>query len=386
MLLKSNLRIAIVHDWFVTVGGGEYVVEVLLACFPQADLFTLVDFYPDHLRSVLNKHKVLTSFIQKLPFAKTKHRTYLPLMPLAIEQFDLSAYDIIISSSAALSKGVITGPDQLHICYIHSPMRYAWDLQHQYLRQSFAKKSLGKLIAIFILHYMRIWDLRTVPSVDFFIANSKFIARRVYKLYRRESSVINPPVDIDFFKLQTNKSDYFVTAQRLVPYKRVDLIVNAFNQMPDLKLIVIGNGPDLEKIKKMANSNISFLGFVERPQLLEKLQNAKAFIMAAEEDFGILPVEAQACGTPVIAYGKGGAIETVIHGKTGVLFDDQTEASLIQAVKFFNEHLSAFDPSFIRVHAEKFSRQSFELSISDFVNTKYLDFKNKITTAHIEKH
>lgn len=379
-----NLRVAIVHDWFVTVGGGEHVVEVLLACFPNADLFTLVDFYPSALRGVIGKHKVHTSFIQKLPFAKTKHRTYLPLMPLAIEQFDLSAYDIIISSSAALSKGVITGPDQLHICYIHSPMRYAWDLQHQYLQQSFEKKSLGKLIAILILHYMRIWDLRTVNSVDFFVANSNFIARRVRKLYRRESRVIHPPVDINFFTLKIDKSDYFVTAQRLVPYKRVDLIVNAFNKMPDLKLIVIGDGPDLAKIKKIANTNISFLGFVDRPQLLEKLQNAKAFIMAAEEDFGILPVEAQACGTPVIAYGKGGAIDTVAHGKTGVLFDDQSEVSIIQAVKFFNDNLGDFNPAAIRLHAEKFSRQVFESDITDFIYAKYADFK-KITHGDFEK-
>jgi len=232
-------------------------------------------------------------------------------MPLAIEQLDVSKHDIILSSSHAVAKGVLTGPDQLHISYVHSPIRYAWDLQHQYLREAGLNKGLKAQAARWLLHKIRMWDYRTANGVDHFVANSQFIARRIKKVYGRTADVIYPPVDVDRFTLNENKDNYYFTASRMVPYKRIDLIVEAFSQMPDRKLVVIGDGSEMSKIKSKATKNVEILGYQPNHVMQEHMQKAKAFVFAAEEDFGITPVEAQACGTPVIAFGKGGSLETV---------------------------------------------------------------------------
>ena len=305
------MKVAIVCDWLVTYAGAEKVLEQILNIFPEADIFALVDFLDEDNRSFIKNKKVVTSFIQKLPKAKIKYRNYLPLMPLAIEQLDVTTYDLVISSSHCVAKGVITGPNQIHISYVHSPIRYAWDLQHQYLKESGLIKGVKGKIAKAILHYMRMWDVRTANGVDFFIANSEFIAKRIKKCYRREAAVIYPPVDVEAFKMREEKEDFYLTASRMVPYKKMDLIVEAFSRMPDKKLVVIGDGPDFGKIKSKATNNITLLGYQPFGVLKDYMQKAKAFVFAAEEDFGITPVEAQACGTPVIAFGKGGALETV---------------------------------------------------------------------------
>jgi glycosyltransferase involved in cell wall biosynthesis len=318
------MRIAIVHDWLTTYAGAERVLEQMLICFPDADLFSLVDFLPPGQRDFIQNKRVTTSFIQRMPWARSKYRSYLPLMPLAIEQFDLSSYDLVISSSHAVAKGVITGPDQLHICMCYSPIRYAWDLQHQYLRESGLDRGMKGWLARCVLHRTRMWDQRTANGVDEFIAISNFIARRIRKAYRRDSTVIYPPVDVESFSLRQDKEDFYLTASRLVPYKRVDLIVEAFSRMPEKKLVVIGAGPEFSRIKASAGHNVDFLGYQPGEVLRDHMQRARAFVFAAEEDFGIAPLEAQACGTPVIAYGKGGALET-IRGEesvepTGVFF------------------------------------------------------------------
>jgi len=366
------MKIAIVCDWLVTYAGAEKVVEQILNIYPEADVFALVDFLPKDQRAFLKGKKVTTTFIQRLPKAKKIYRSYLPLMPLAIEQLDVTHYDLVISSSHCVAKGVLTGPNQLHISYVHSPIRYAWDLQYQYLRETGLDHGIKGKIAKLILHYMRIWDTRTSNGVDYFVSNSRFIAKRIWKCYRREAEVIYPPVDTDAFNFCDDKEDYYLTASRMVPYKKMDMIVEAFSQMPDKKLVVIGTGPDFKKIQRKACKNIIMMGFQPFEVLRDKMQKAKAFIFAAEEDFGITPVEAQACGTPVIAFGKGGVLETVKElGKsdhpTGVLFYDQTVVSLKTAInRFENEgkHITYKD---CRENAEQFSINVFNKDFKRYV-------------------
>ena len=353
--------------------GAERVLEQMLRCYPQADVFSVVDFLPDSQRAFLQGKKVTTTFIQGLPFAKTRYRAYLPLMPLAIEQLDLSAYDVILSSSHAVAKGVLTGPDQVHICMCYSPVRYAWDLQHQYLKESGLDLGIKGWAAKYLLHKLRIWDLRTANSVDQFVAISKFVARRIHKVYRRDSVVIYPPVATDDFVLTQSKEDFYFTASRLVPYKKIELIVEAFASMPSKRLIVIGAGPDFAKIKKIATPNVTMMGYQSHTVLLELLQKAKAFVFAAEEDFGIAPLEAQACGTPVIAYGKGGALETIRGAenqipRTGVFFGQQTVPSLCAAIDVFESLSPEIAPQDCREQALKFSPEHFRKSLEDCVN------------------
>ncbi len=373
----ENLRIAIAHEWFVTYAGSERVVEQILNIFPHADLFAVVDFLDDSQRGFIQNKKVTTTFIQNLPFAKTKFRQYLPLMPLAIEQLDLSAYDLIISSSHAVAKGVLTAPHQLHISYVHSPIRYAWDLQHQYLKESNLERGIKSWIARWILHQIRIWDTRTANGVDLFIANSKFIARRIQKVYRRSAEVIYPPVDLQNYTLCEQKQDFYLTASRLVPYKRIDLIVEAFSQMRDRKLVVIGDGEQMAKIRAKASSNIKFLGHLEPDLLRGYMQNAKAFVFASEEDFGITPVEAQACGTPVIAYGRGGVCESVrgldCDRPTGVFFAEQTAVSICEAVIEFEENCDRILPMACRENAMRFSTERFQTEFLEFVEQAWCD-------------
>lgn len=360
----TSLRIAIVHDWLTVYAGAERVLEQMLLCYPQADVFSVVDFLPEDQRTFLQGKSVKTTFIQQLPFAKTQYRNYLPFMPLAIEQLDLSAYDVILSSSHAVAKGVLTGPDQVHICMCYSPIRYAWDLQHQYIQESGLNHGLKGWVAKYVLHKLRIWDLRTAHGVDQFIAISRFVARRIQKVYRRDSVVIYPPVAIDDFELAVHKEDFYLTASRLVPYKKVELIVRSFANMPNKRLIVIGDGPDFDKIAKIATANVSMMGYQSHAVLRSHLQKAKAFIFAAEEDFGIAPLEAQACGTPVIAYGKGGALETICgdqdqSSRTGLFFQEQTIASLRNAIERFEQLSPPISPQACRMQAERFSPQHF---------------------------
>ncbi len=365
-------RVAIVHEWLVVYGGSERVLEQLVAAFPDADLFSVVDFLDDDKRARLGGKHATTTFIQRLPFAKKKYRSYLPLMPLAIEQLDLSKYDLIISSSHAVAKGILTGPDQMHVCYCHSPMRYAWDLQHEYLQQAGLTRGLKSVIARLVLHYMRLWDSRTTNGVDKFIANSAYISRRIRKVYGRSSEVVHPPVDIEAFSMRHDKDDFYLTASRMVPYKRMDMIVEAFASMPDRRLVVIGDGPEMHRIRRLAGPNVTIMGFQDDAVLLDHMQRAKAFIFAAEEDFGIMPVEAQACGTPVIAFGKGGARETVMGldnpagaPPTGVFFDAQTVPSLIEAVERFEGE--TINPVDCRLWAESFSHTAFQNAWRDIV-------------------
>jgi glycosyltransferase involved in cell wall biosynthesis len=371
----ENLKIAIVHEWFVSYAGSERVVEQILNLFPHADLFAVVDFLEDSQRGFIHNKKVKTTFIQNLPFAKTKFRQYLPLMPLAIEQLDLSAYDLIISSSHAVAKGVLTSPHQLHISYVHSPIRYAWDLQHQYLRESNLERGVKSWIARWILHQIRIWDNRTANGVDLFIANSQFIARRIQKVYRREAEVIYPPVDLQNYNLCEQKQDFYLTASRLVPYKRVDLIVEAFSRMGDRQLIVIGDGEQMSKIQAKAGQNIQFLGYLEPSELRAYMQKAKAFVFASEEDFGITPVEAQACGTPVIAFGRGGVCESVIglecDRPTGVFFAEQSADSICEAVIEFEKNSDRILPINCCENAMRFSTERFQNELLDFVKQSW---------------
>jgi glycosyltransferase involved in cell wall biosynthesis len=354
-------RVAIVHDWLVTYAGAERVLEQMIACFPNADIFSVVDFVED--RKFLAGKQATTSFIQRLPFAKKKYRAYLALMPIAIEQLDLSAYDLVISSSHAVAKGVLTGPDQVHISYVHSPIRYAWDLQHQYLAQSNLTRGLRSIVARVILHYIRNWDTRTANSVDHFVANSHFIARRIRKVYQRDADVIFPPVDVQSFVVQEHKEDFYLTASRMVPYKKIDLIVEAFSRMPSKRLVVIGDGPEMATIRAKAGPNVEILGYQPFSVLHDHLRRAKAFVFAAEEDFGIAPVEAQACGTPVIAFGKGGVLETVRElgqsHPTGIFFREQTVPALVAAVREFEENARRFSAADCRANAERFSIARF---------------------------
>jgi len=359
----------------VSYAGAERVLEQLIRLFPEADVFAMCDFVREDERGFLGGKRPIVSFIQRLPAAKTKYRSYLPLMPLAVEQFDLSEYDMVISSSHAVAKGVLTGPDQLHISYVHSPIRYAWDLQHQYLRESGLDRGIKGWIAKWMLHKMRLWDLRTANGVDHFIANSRFIARRIWKVYRREAEVVYPPVDISGFSLREEKEGFFLTASRMVPYKRIDAIVSAFAQMPKRRLVVIGDGPDKAKIEKIAHGhpNIEILGYVASDVLARYCERAKAFVFAAEEDFGIIPVEAQASGTPVIAFGKGGALETIrgLEDKrpTGVFFYEQSPEAIVKAVERFEERLENFVGAECRANAERFSIESFRASFLQVVDS-----------------
>jgi glycosyltransferase involved in cell wall biosynthesis len=364
------MKKALISDWYYVNGGAEKVIHSLNNVWNDFDHFALIDFFNEEDRNfILKGKKAKTSFIQKLPTAKQNHRKFLQLFPLAIKQFDLRQYDLVFSSSSSIAKGIMTKKGQLHICYCHTPMRYAWDLQDQYLQDAGLNSGLKLIYAKYVLGKMRNWDLKTATAVTHFISNSNFIAKRIKRIYDRESTVIYPPVDVNFFSLQEQKENYFFTASRLVSYKKTEIIINAFNQMPHLELIVAGSGPEFEKLQKMAQKNVKMVGFVTDDELRTYLQNAKAFVYAAEEDFGVLPVEAQSCGTPVIAFGKGGALETVAENQTGVFFEEQSAQKIIEAVIAFEE--IKFDPKIIREHALQFSKERFENEIKMFVEQKY---------------
>ena len=372
------MRVALIHEWFVNYAGSERVVEQMLKCFPQADLFCVVDFLRPEERGFLMDKPTKTTFVQRLPMARHNHRKYLPLMPLAIEQHNLSGYDIVISSSHAVAKGVIVGPDQLHICMCYSPMRYAWDLQHQYLAESNLTRGLKGSLARWSLHKLRLWDTRTANGVDQFIAISNYIGRRIDKAYRRDSTVIYPPVDVTRFKLGIERKPVYFTASRMVPYKRMPMIVEAFQQLPDRELVVIGDGPDFERCRAVAGANVQLLGWQPTDVLLKWMQQAQAFIFAAEEDFGIAPLEAQACGTPVIAFARGAALETIRgypgEGRTGVFFNEQTPQAIAESVREFEQVRHQIDSQDCRANAVRFSPERFRDEFSQFVLAQWAAF------------
>jgi glycosyltransferase involved in cell wall biosynthesis len=372
-----TLKVAIIHDWLVTYAGAERVLEQMLLCYPSADVFSTVDFVPLNDRAFLGGRTITTTFIQGLPWARKMYRQYLPLMPLAIEQLDLSGYDLIISSSHAVAKGVLVSPDQLHVCLCYTPVRYAWDLQAQYLKEAGLSVGIKSWIVRWLLHRFRIWDLRTANGVDHFIAISKFIARRISKTYRRDSVVIYPPVDTDSFEFNPQKQDYYVTASRMVPYKMIPLIAQAFSKMPDKRLIIIGDGPDFDRCKKVAGPNVELLGHQPSDVLKMRLQQARAFVFAAEEDFGIAPLEAQACGTPVIAFAKGGATETLCGPDaaepTAIFFAEQSVDAIIAAVRTFEQ--IKISQAACRDNALRFSQERFRREFSAFVDQKLDEFR-----------
>lgn len=379
------MKIAIIHDWLVTFAGAERVLKELLEIFPDADLFSTVCFLSEEERAFLRGRSVKTTFIQKMPRAKRNYRNYLPLMPLAIEQLDLTGYDVVISSSYAVAKGVLTGPDQLHISYVHSPIRYAWDLQHAYLREARLDRGLKGAVARALLHYIRLWDVRTAHGVDRFVANSQFIARRIRKVYRRDADVIYPPVDTEAFTPEENKENFYLTASRLVPYKRIPLIAQAFASMPERKLVVIGDGPEMPAVRAQAGENVTVLGYQPEAVLRDHMRRARAFVFAAEEDFGITPVEAQACGTPVIAYARGGTQETV-RGldhphPTGLHFAEQTCEAIVKAVEDFERNESRITPGACRQNALRFTANSFKENFSALVEREIAEFFGKPTTG-----
>lgn len=370
------MKVAIVQEWLVTVGGSDKVVKAILDVFPDADIYTLVAKKEVCDELGIPWEKVHTSFIQKMPLGTKKHRAYLPLFPFAIEQFDLRGYDVVISSSHCVAKGVLTKADQLHICYCHSPIRYCWDMYNEYLEESHLDKGFKSWLVRLMLHPIRQFDAIAGSRVDYYISNSDYVGQRIRKTYRRKATTIHPNIDISNFELCNDKQEYYLASSRLVAYKKIDTIIEAFNQMPDKKLVVIGGGPNLEAYRKLANDNVIVMGYQPFDVLKDKMQHAKAFVFAADEDFGMIPIEAQSCGTPVIAYGHGGSLETVNGGKTGLFFNEQTPEAIVEAVnKFESMGSQPFAPADCRQWAEGFSEERFKREIKEFVEEKYEEFK-----------
>lgn len=369
------MKTALIHEWLVTIAGAESVLRSIYAQYP-GDIHTL--FYDTGAMNGMpwENATVKTSLLQRMPFARNHHRAFLPLYPMAIEQFDLREYQLVISSSYAVAKGVLTSSDQLHICYCHSPMRYIWDLTFSYLETAGITGGLKSFLVRSIFHYIRLWDAVSAMRVNEFVANSHYIANRIKKCYNREATVIYPPVDVDQFFISEKRENYFVTISRLVPYKRIDLIVQAFNELK-LPLVVVGDGPSGKNLRKIAGKTITFAGHLPGDQMKNCLSKARAFVFSAEEDFGIVNVEAQASGVPVIAYGKGGALETVLQDKTGIFFYKQDVQSIVAAVRQFlaREHL--FSPTEIRANAERFPRSRFEKEFKAFVDEAWDRFPYK---------
>jgi glycosyltransferase involved in cell wall biosynthesis len=376
----SAIRIALVHYWLVTHRGGERVLEALAEMFPQADIFTLV-YDESGTSATIRQHPIHTSFIQKLPFGRRCYRAYLPLFPLALEHFDLRGYDLVISSESGPAKGVLTDAETCHICYCHTPMRYVWNLYHDYRASA---GPLTRLAMPLFMHYLRQWDQASASRVDYFVANSQNIARRVRKYFGREARVIYPPVDTHRFAPSSSVDSYYLAVAEMVPYKRIDLAVEAFNRL-GRKLLVVGEGPQCRRWRRLAKANVEFLGRVENEDLARLYASCRALIFPGEEDFGIIPLEAQACGRPVIAYRRGGSLETVIGYSgddsrnaetcTGLFFPSQTVDALIEAVKLFESVEGSFDPAVIRAHAERFDTSRFKAEMQAFVSEKLADFR-----------
>ncbi len=359
--------VALVHDWFTLPGGAEKVVSELVRLCPQSEVFTVFNQAKDGLSEIIGDRPVHVSSLNSLPFVAHYYRTLLLLALREVERFDLSDFDVVVSSSAAISKGVITNPDQRHIAYIHSPARYAWDLTHEYMANHGLTRGWRGMVAREIMHQFRNWDARTTNGVDVLVANSEFVRRRIWKIYRRDSLVVYPPVSTDKFRVERHEGKHFIVASRLVEYKRVDLLVKAFGQRPDLRLVVVGEGPELPGLKRISTPNIDFVGHVSAGELRTLYADARAFVFAAMEDFGIAPVEAQAAGLPVIALGAGGTSETVIDGVTGILFHRQSVEDILEALERFEAVEASFDPQACILHAEKFSDERFRLEMKKLI-------------------
>ena len=365
----QRMRVALVHDYLNQYGGAERVLEALGQIFPEAPIYTLL-YDKKKTGYAFENRKIYTSFLQKIPWLKTHHRSFLMLMPLAIEQFDLSQYDLVISDSASFAKGVITKPKTLHICYCHTPTRYAWDDSHKYIEEFGYSRVIRKIIPFF-MNYIRLWDEMAAQRVDEFITNSHFVARRIKKYYHREAVVIHPPVKTNLFNISSNTDDYFLMVGRFLPYKRFDLAIEAFNQL-GWPLKIVGDGPQKTQLKKQAKDNIEFVGLVSDKKLKNFYTHCRAFIFPQEEDFGIAPAEAMSAGRPIIAYRAGGVLEIVKEGITGLFFDKQTSECLIETLKKFRS--LDFDPQIIRQHALQFDEEVFKSKIRDFIE-KDINFK-----------
>jgi glycosyltransferase involved in cell wall biosynthesis len=370
------MKIALVHDYLVQYGGAERVLECFTELFPYAPIYTLV-YNKDFMHGKFEEKNIKTSFIQKFPFAKSHHRIFPHIMPVAIEQFDFSAYDIVLSDSSSYAKGIITGPETLHICYMHTPMRYAWDDCQKYTQDFYFPSFIKKIVPL-AMNFVRIWDRASVDRVDKIIANSKFVAKRIKKYYKKESVIIYPPVNIDNFYISEKQESYFLMVGRLIAYKRFDIAIEAFNKL-GLKLKIISRGPELKRLRKMAKSNIEFLGRVPDEKLAEYYAKCKAFVFPQEEDFGIVAVEAMASGRPIIAYRGGDIPEHMEDGKMGVFFEKQNPEDIIEAVKKFEN--MTFDPQYIREKAKKFDKKLFKAKIKDYIEKEYNSFKSEILNS-----
>lgn len=362
------MKTALVHDWLTGMRGGEKVLEVLCELYPQATLHTLLH-NKGSLSTEIEAMNIKTSFIDKLPFKEKKYRNYLPLFPLAIETMDFSDYDLIISTSHCVAKSAKPNKNALHICYCHTPMRYVWEMYDEY----FGKGKTGivtRAAMSFIAPILRKWDVATNNRVHHYIANSYNVARRIKEYYNRDADVIHPPVDTSLFQISKRSENYFLIVSALVPYKKVDIAIEAFNKLGK-KLLIVGTGPESEKLKSLSKSNIEFLGWKSDEELAEIYSGCRALIFPGVEDFGIVPLEAMACGKPVIAFGKGGALETVIgegENKTGIFFYEQTPEALIEVIKSFDE--VRFNPYTIREHAFKFDRTIFKEKLNNYIMKK----------------
>jgi len=364
------MKIALVHDYLVQYGGAERVLECFCELWPEAPIYTLVH-NPEAVHHIFEGKDIRTSWLQKWPLAKTKHRIFPLLMSSAIESFDFSDYDLVLSDSSSFAKGIITGPETLHICYMHTPMRYAWDDCQKYTRDFYWNPLIKKIVP-FIINYLRIWDRSSVDRVDKLITNSNFVKKRIQKYYKKESTVIYPPVNFESFFVDQNPEDYFLIVGRLMAYKRFDIAIRAFNQL-GLKLKIIGRGPEEKRLKKIARDNIEFLGRVDDKELSQYYSKCQAFIFPQEEDFGIVAQEALSSGRPVIAYRGGDIPEHLEEEKTGLLFDNQTSEDLIKTVEKFKT--LNFEAEYIRATAKKFDKNIFKEKIKKFIEEKYAEFK-----------
>jgi len=362
---EKNVRVAIVHYWLVSMRGGEKVVEAFCDMYPDADIFTLV-YDERKVSEKIRRHKVTTSFLQKIPGAVKHYQSLLPLMPFALESFDLSGYDLILSSESGPAKGIVPGPQAVHICYCHSPMRYLWDHYHFYRANS---GMLARALLTMMAPPLRAWDVSTSARVDHFVANSRHVADRIEKYYRRSATVLSPPVSVHEFAPTAATKDFFLLAGQLVGYKRADLAVEAFTRMGE-NLVVIGEGSEMPKLRRIAGPTVSFLGRAPFPLLKDMLARCRALVFPGEEDFGIVPVEAMASGRPVIAFGRGGALDSISPGRTGILFHEQTVPSLIEAVRRFQSMERTFRPDVIRDHAAQFSEANFKARMQQIIDAQ----------------
>jgi len=383
------VKVAIAHDWLVTLGGSELVLRELLRIFPDATVFTLIDKMPERDRSFIGVARSRTTFLDRLPGVASTYRRLLPIFPVAMSALDLSEFDLVISNSHAIAKGVRTRSHQLHLCYCLSPMRYAWDLRAQYLEETGLARGVRGYAANRVLDGLQRWDRVTSARVDSFITLSRYIADRIQRAYGRNATVIYPPVDVQYFDLEPGRTsgfgDYYFTMSRFVPYKRIDLIARAFAQLPERRLVIAGDGPDAAKVRAAAGPNVELVGRVEREHARSLLGGARAFLFAAEEDFGIAPVEAQARGVPVIAYGRGGERETVRglnqQAPTGVFFEQQAAAAIVDAVRRFEAGAGRIEPTACRANAERFAEHVFRTEFAAFVDREWRSFRDRRPVA-----